>query len=77
MGKYYKHLGRLVRVADDFVVISRTKKEINHAYKAVNAIFKLLGLELHPDKTKFVNMWSGKEGFDFLGFHHRRSLVET
>lgn len=22
-------------------------------------------------------MWDGKEGFDFLGFHHRRSLVEN
>lgn len=75
--KYYKHLGTLVRFADDFVVISRTKKEINHVYKAVKGIFKLLELELHPDKTRFVNMFSGEDGFDFLGFHHRRSLVEN
>jgi hypothetical protein len=24
-----------------------------------------------------VNLWDGKEGFDFLGFHHRRKKTET
>ncbi|WP_337955447.1 reverse transcriptase domain-containing protein [Clostridium luticellarii] len=75
--KYYKHLGMLVKFADDFIIISRTKKEIYHAYNAVKKIFERLELQLHPDKTRFVNMWDGKEGFDFLGFHHRRSLVEN
>lgn len=75
--KYYRHLGTLVRYADDFVIISRTKKEIQHAYFRVKDIFKRLELELHPTKTKFVNLWSGKEGFDFLGFHHRRSQQEN
>lgn len=36
-----------------------------------------LELELHPEKTKFVNLWNGKEGFDFLGFHHRRTMQEN
>jgi RNA-directed DNA polymerase len=33
----------------------------------------LVGLELrlHPDKTRIVNLQGGKDGFDFLGFHHR------
>lgn len=75
--KYYKHLGTLVKYADDFIIISRTKKEINHAYDAVKKIFARLELQLHPDKTKFVNMWDSKEGFDFLGFHHRRSFEEN
>ena len=30
-----------------------------------------LGLRLHPDKTRIVNLQGGKDGFDFLGFHHR------
>lgn len=75
--KYYKHLGTLVRFADDFIIISKTKKEIYHEYNAVKKIFERLELELHPDKIRFVNMWDGIEGFDFLGFHHRRSLVES
>lgn len=75
--KYYKYLGTLVKYADDFIIISRTKKEINHAYNVVKKIFERLELQLHPDKTRFVNMWDGKEGFDFLGFHHRRRTEEN
>ena len=36
-----------------------------------------LDLKLHPVKTKIVSMWDGKEGFDFLGMHHRRMTTET
>lgn len=74
---HYKHLGKLIRYADDFVVICRTKKEAEHALKAVKAIMGRLELELHPDKTRLVSMWDGKEGFDFLGFQHRRKTTET
>ncbi|MHB8329253.1 MAG: group II intron maturase-specific domain-containing protein [Acidimicrobiales bacterium] len=28
-----------------------------------------LGLELHPDKTRVVDLREGEEGFDFLGCH--------
>lgn len=66
------HLGTLVRYADDIVVICRTKKEANHTIKFVNAVMKRLELKLNPEKTKLVPMWDGKEGFDFLGMHHRR-----
>lgn len=31
-----------------------------------------LGLQLHPDKTRLVNLRGGEEGFDFLGFYHRK-----
>ena len=75
--KYYNHLGTLVRYCDDFVIICRTKKDINHGYKAVHDIMQKLEIELHPEKTRFVNLWDGKEGFDFLGFHHRRKSIEN
>lgn len=74
---HYKHLGKLIRYCDDFVVICRTKKEAEHALKAIKSIMQRLELELHPDKTKLVSMWNGNEGFDFLGFHHRRKVSET
>ena len=74
---HFKHIGKLVRYCDDFVIICRTKKEAEHALKAVKSIMQRLELELHPDKTKLVSMWDGKEGFDFLGFHHRRKISET
>lgn len=69
--KNFKEIGNLYRYADDFVIISRTRERINKALKAVKEIMKRLELTLHPTKTRIVNMWNGKEGFDFLGFHHR------
>ncbi len=74
---HYKHLGKLIRYCDDFVVICRTKKDAEHALQAVKSIMSRLELELHPEKTKLVSLWDGKEGFDFLGFHHRRKVSET
>jgi len=75
--RHCQHLGKLIRYCDDFVIICRTKKDANQALKAVKSIMTKLELELHPEKTKLVNMWDGKEGFDFLGFHHRRKKTET
>jgi group II intron reverse transcriptase/maturase len=66
-------LGTLIRYADDFVVMCRTKKECELAEQRVKVILARLGLELHPDKTRRVELYDGKEGFDFLGCHlHKR-----
>ena len=34
-------------------------------------------MQLHPEKTKVISLWGGKEGFDFLGFHHRNTIRKT
>jgi len=66
-------LGTLVRYADDFVVISRTRSECEQAEKRIRVILERLSLELHPGKTRRVDLFDGKEGFDFLGCHlHKR-----
>lgn len=66
-------LGTLVRYADDFVVICRTRSQCEQAEARVRVILARLGLELHPDKTRRVELFDGKEGFDFLGCHlHKR-----
>jgi hypothetical protein len=66
-------LGTLVRYADDFVVMCRTKSQCEHAEARIKVILARLGLELHPDKTRRVELLDGKEGFDFLGCHlHKR-----
>ena len=66
-------IGTLVRYADDFVVMCHTKKECEQAEVRVREIMARLGLELHPEKTKRVNLYDGREGFDFLGHHlHKR-----
>jgi group II intron reverse transcriptase/maturase len=66
-------LGTLVRYADDFVVMCRTKRECEQAEARIRVILGRLGLELHPEKTRRVELYDGKEGFDFLGCHlHKR-----
>jgi group II intron reverse transcriptase/maturase len=66
-------LGTLVRYCDDFVVICKTKKQCEQAEARIRVILARLGLELHPEKTRRVELYDGKEGFDFLGCHlHKR-----
>lgn len=66
----YAGLGKLVRYADDFVIICRTRREAQEAMRAVKRVMKRLKLTLHPTKTRIVDM--GCEGFDFLGFHFHK-----
>ena len=75
--KYGFTHGILVRYADDTVIICKNKKSANHALALLQYIMGKLDLKLHPVKTKIVCMWDGKEGFDFLGMHHRRMTTET
>jgi group II intron reverse transcriptase/maturase len=66
-------LGTLVRYCDDFVVMCRTAKDCEQAEARIRVILKRLGLELHPEKTRRVELYDGKQGFDFLGHHlHKR-----
>jgi group II intron reverse transcriptase/maturase len=67
-------LGILVRYADDFVVMCRTAKECEQAEARSKVILQRLGLELHPEKTRRVELYDGKEGFDFLGCHLRKRM---
>ena len=67
------HLGTLVRYADDFVVMCDTTAAVEEARQRVSTVLTRLGLELHPEKTRTVDLSRGREGFDFLGCHlHKR-----
>jgi RNA-directed DNA polymerase len=68
------HLGVLVRYADDFVVMCDTKAACEQAEQRVREIFARLGLELHPEKTRRVDLSRGTAGFDFLGCHLRKRM---
>jgi group II intron reverse transcriptase/maturase len=67
-------LGVLVRYADDFVVMCDTAKQVETAEAKIRTIFTRLGLELHPDKTRRVDLSRGLQGFDFLGCHLRKRM---
>jgi RNA-directed DNA polymerase len=65
------HLGQLVRYADDFVILCRSAEQAQTALNQARQILQGLRLELHPTKTRLVELGLGKEGFDFLGCHLR------
>ncbi len=58
---------QMVRYADDFVVLCRTRAEAEAALELVRAWTVEVGLTLHPEKTDIVDV--EVEGVDFLGYH--------
>jgi RNA-directed DNA polymerase len=61
--------GRLIRYADDFVVMCRSEAQAHAARELAGKVLAELGLELHREKTRVVDLREGREGFDFLGCH--------
>lgn len=61
---------RLVRYADDFVVlVAGTREHAEHLYDVSAAVLRPMGLILSDTKTKIVHI---DEGFDFLGYRIQR-----
>jgi RNA-directed DNA polymerase len=69
-----RNVGELVRYADDGVVLCRSAAQAEQALEAVGEILASLGLRLHPDKTKVIDLREGREGLDFLGCHFRARM---
>jgi RNA-directed DNA polymerase len=67
-----RRLGTLVRYCDDFVVLSPTGERAEKACELAAAVLGRLGMRLHPEKSGIVCLTRGGQGFDFLGFHHRK-----
>jgi len=67
-------IGTLVRYADDFVVMCDTASKVDEAERRVRIVLERLGLELHPDKTRKVELSRGMESFDFLGCNLRKRM---
>lgn len=63
--------GQLVRYADDFVVMCRSEAQARQAQELAKQVLAELGLVLHPEKTRVVDLREGREGLDFLGCHFR------
>ena len=69
---------RLIRYADDFVLVFRDENDARSVYAALPRRFERYGLKLHPKKTRLVEFhqppFSRKDrprvSFDFLGFTH-------
>ncbi len=63
---------RMVRYADDFVVLCRSELEAKRAKEMVQKWMHENGLELHPEKTKVCDCMNKGQGFDFLGYRFER-----
>lgn len=63
---------RLVRFADDFVLLTKSREGADLALLRMGEILAEHGLELHPEKTRLVGF---DQGFRFLGHVFVRSMV--
>jgi len=59
---------RMVRYADDFVILCRSREEAMSALNSVKEWVSANGLELNLDKTHIGNCANPEEGFEFLGY---------
>ena len=59
---------RMVRYADDFVVLCASAAEAEEALEQIRAWVDQAGLCLHPDKTHIGDCRHPGQGFEFLGY---------
>ena len=59
---------RMVRYADDFVVLCKSREEATAALGQISAWVTANGLRLHPDKTHVGDCRQPGQGFEFLGY---------
>src|SRR5271155_2642380 len=59
---------KMVRYADDFVILCREAEEAEEALRRVTAWTTANGLTLHPDKTRMGDAGEPGQGFEFLGY---------
>jgi len=70
------------RYADDIVVHCKTEKQALYMLRQIKSRMKECKLELHPDKTRIINLRGKSEkkypkSFDFLGFTIKPAAFKT
>ena len=62
--------------ATRLVILCKSESQCKEALRRVKIVMERLGLEMHPEKTRMVNLAWGKEDFTFLGWtvRKRRSI---
>jgi RNA-directed DNA polymerase len=65
----------VIRFADDLVVLCRNRAEAEGALGELTNWTTEAGLELHPDKTRIVDMNPCGAHFDFLGYRFKRTRM--
>ena len=65
-------VGKLVRYADDSVVVCRNAEDARRAYEWILSTLTQLGLKPQMEKTRIVHLRT--QGIDFLGCHLRMAM---
>ncbi|MBP1997055.1 group II intron reverse transcriptase/maturase [Paenibacillus eucommiae] len=68
----FTEIGAIVRYADDLVILCKTKEQAMKSIDVLKAVFSKLEIQINTSKSKLINLWDDKIGFDFLGMHHRK-----
>lgn len=63
---------KLIRYADDFVVLCKSKEQAEEALAAAKKALENLNLEIKPSKTNIVTF---DDGFQYLGYLFVKSLI--
>ncbi|MBE9101692.1 CRISPR-associated endonuclease Cas1 [Vacuolonema iberomarrocanum] len=63
---------KLVRYADDFVVLGRSRQQVEQGRDRVAQLLQEMALQLHPEKTRITSF---DQGFRFLGHVFAGELV--
>lgn len=66
--KIAKEGGKMIRYADDFVILTKSKSEAEKMLEYVREWTEENELKLHPDKTHTGDCFKEGQGFDFLGY---------
>ena len=67
--KYY------IRYVDDFVILHNSKKQLKLWMPQISCfLFQKLKLELHPDKSRIINLSCGADFVGFRNFYYYRLL---
>ena len=67
-GRSRQGRGRLIRYADDLVLLSSTREKAEESWRELATILRRLGLRLNKEKSRIVH---ARNGFNFLGFYVR------
>ncbi len=62
----------MVRYADDIVVLAPDQETAQQAKQEIEEWMEEAGLQLHPEKTRVVDMTEWRNYFDFLGYRFQR-----
>jgi RNA-directed DNA polymerase len=68
---------RMVRYADDFVILCDTQAQAQEALERIRAWMQTHGLQLHEQKTRLGDCRVPGEGFDFLGYRFEAGRREV